>query len=485
MNGRFEGKIPSTRTSFIKMKHTRNKNATYSPVKSGTVSPKVNCQLPDYHTARAITGNLPTEGRHWFPGKRGAVARNEPHPDDLAKVVSEAATYHQWHWPKRPIFFIADPHADAEAFVASLLASGGVKRSGPQLNQFQLTKAGRGGLFIIGGDCLDKGPSNLALLRSIRCLMDTGAKVKLLAGNHDVRLLMGIRAMGLKRDPRTEHLFVRMGDKVVPLLKEVHEHYLEGKKLDKRIPSEAECRERLFPAPDWFEHFPHKARKHLNKFGIQRELTRMHRKVGSFEAACQKAGLSLRDVYATALKCRQLFLKRKGEFSWFFREMQLAYREGSFIFLHAGLDDTIARLIDKKSVRFLNKLYRHQVKRDLFSFYYGPLANTMRTKYRPHDMRLTERGVRRMYQEGLHAVVHGHRNRLHGQQIMLREGLIHIESDVTLDRNSRRREGLNGYGAGVTIIRPEGQVLGISTDHPFAKVFEPDAYLSQPYRAHA
>jgi len=467
------------------MKHTRNKNAIYSSVKSGTVSPKVHCILPDYNASTQIAGKLPNEGRHWFPGKRGAVARNEPHPDHLAVAVTEAASHHHWHWPKRPIFFIADPHADAEAFVASLLASGGVRRKGPQLNDFILTKAGRAGIFIIGGDCLDKGPSNLALLRSIRCLMDTGARVKLLAGNHDVRLLMGIRAMGLKRNTRTEHLFVRMGDKVVPLLKEVHEYYLKGKKPGKKIPSEQECRERLFPRPDWFEQFPRKASKLLNEHGIQRELVRMQRKVRTFETACNQAGLSLRDVYATALKCRQLFLKRKGEFRWFFHEMQLAYRDGSFLFLHAGLDDSIARLIDKKSVHHINKLYRHQIEKDLFSFYYGPLANTMRTKYRAHDMRLTKKGVRRIYKEGLHAVVHGHRNRLHGQQIMLREGMIHIESDVTLDRNSRRKEGLKGFGAGVTIVRPEGQVLGISTDHPFAKVFEPEAYLSEPLLANA
>jgi len=462
------------------MQQTRNKNASYSPVESGTVSPKAHCQIPDYRHARWIPGKLPGEGRHWFPGKRGAVARHNPHPEHLAQAVRTAASHHHWRWPKRPVFFIADPHADAEAFVASLLASGGVRRSGPQLNDFKLTPAGRKALFIIGGDCLDKGPSNLALLRSIRQLMHSGARVKLLAGNHDVRLLMGIRAMGLKRDTLTEHLFVRMGEKVVPLLREVFDAYLQGKPLKRSIPSEDVCRERLFPSPAWFEEFPREAHKQINRHAIQRELARMHRKVANFEAACRQAGMSLREVYATALKCRALFLKRGGEFTWFFREMQLACREGSFLFIHAGLDDSITRVIRHKGVRHLNKLYRRQVKKDLFSFYYGPLANTMRTKYRSVDRPLTGKGVRRAYKQGLHAVVHGHRNRTHGQQIMLREGLIHIESDVTLDRNSRRKEGLKGYGAGVTIIRPEGQVLGISTDHPFAKVFEPAVYLNEP-----
>ena len=60
---------------------------------------------------------------------------------------------------------------------------------------------------------------------------------------------------------------------------------------------------------------------------------------------------------------------------------------------------------------------------------------------------------------------------------MLRQGMIHFESDTTMDRNSRRKEGLENYGAGVTIIRPEGRVIGISADYPFAKVFEPETYI--------
>ena len=110
-----------------------------------------------------------------------------------------------------------------------------------------------------------------------------------------------------------------------------------------------------------------------------------------------------------------------------------------------------------------------------FEFYYGPLANATRTKYREIDMPLSHRGVGRMHRLGIHAVVHGHRNRSAGQRIMVRRGMLHFECDVTMDRNLRRREGLDGPGAGVTIFRPEGRVVAISADHPLAKVFEPDA----------
>jgi hypothetical protein len=39
--------------------------------------------------------------------------------------------------------------------------------------------------------------------------------------------------MGMKQHPSTEHLFVRMGEKVLPLLTEIHDRYLKDKKTAK------------------------------------------------------------------------------------------------------------------------------------------------------------------------------------------------------------------------------------------------------------
>jgi len=60
----------------------------------------------------------------------------------------------------------------------------------------------------------------------------------------------------------------------------------------------------------------------------------------------------------------------------------------------------------------------------------------------------------------------------HGQRIMLRHGIVNFECDTTMDRNTRKKEGLPGHGVAVTIIEPDGQVIGISRDHPCKKVFE-------------
>ncbi|MCP4129201.1 MAG: metallophosphoesterase [Gammaproteobacteria bacterium] len=451
------------------------------------MSPNKNkIKLPNYRGSKWIRDGLPTNGEPWQLGRHKSIGKDRSNHHALTEALERAVSYSPWTWPKRPIYFLADPHADAEAFTASLVASGGIRKTGPGKRDIKLTRDGRKATFVIGGDCLDKGPSSLQLLQSVRCLMDTGARVKLLAGNHDVRLLMGIRAMGLERDPRTEHLFVRMGPKVVPLLKEIHTRYLSGKKALRGIPGKQVCRRRLFPSARWFDEFPQVAAWIMPEQGIEREVNRLRKKIVDFEKACSNANLSLRDIYATACKCRELFLEPKGEFAWFFRDMQLLYRKGSFLFIHAGLDDRITSLIEEENIGHLNCLFRKQIKHDLFEFYYGPLANTMRTKYRKIDMPLTNRGVKRAYNQGVHVIVHGHRNNTHGQRIMLRRGMIHIECDITMDRNTRKKQGLDGYGAGVTIIRPEGRVIGISTDYAYAKVFEPKNHLQpQTRRVHA
>ena len=242
-------------------------------------------KLPKYHGKRWIRDGLPQTHQKWQPGKHRSANQDRA----LGLALNRAVAHSPWKWPKRPIFFIADPHADAEAFNASLVATGGVRKTGPGYFDIKLTKAGRKGLFIIGGDCLDKGPSSLEVLRSVRNFMHTGAKVKMLVGNHDIRLLMGLRAMALKRDTLTEHFFLRMGPKVVPLFKEVHTEYLGEKKKLRGVPDKQECRRILYPSNDWFEEFPKKASGVMSKASIGRARSSISLKRPAMKPACQCA----------------------------------------------------------------------------------------------------------------------------------------------------------------------------------------------------
>jgi hypothetical protein len=157
--------------------------------------------------------------------------------------------------------------------------------------------------------------------------------------------------------------------------------------------------------------------------------------------------------------------------------MRLAMHEGSFLFVHAGLDNNIAHLINQKGIKRVNREFNKQLQGNPMRFYYGPLANAIRTKYRPGDRQLTKAGAQQVHDNDIHVIIHGHKAMRNGQRISVRKTIVNFECDVTLDRHSRQRDGLRGPGAGVTIIRPDKKIIGISTDHPYVKVFDPGDLL--------
>lgn len=373
-----------------------------------------------------------------------------------------------WRWPKKPIIFISDPHADKDAFVASLVASGGIKLT--TKGALKLTKFGKQAIFVIGGDCLDKGPSNLSLLDALKRLYATGANVKLLAGNHDLRLITGLLAMSRQTDVGAEHLFIRMGHKVIPLFREVFDRDLRKQDWRQGVPDPTRCRELLYPSPEWPSQFREYANGKLTSDAIEQEIRKLKKKVNQYERHCLKAGMSLQMVYAAARRCVDLFIEPKGEYGWFFRSMQLAYKKESFLFVHAGLDDSTAERLKTHGVSEINQEFHRLLEKNLFEFYFSPLSSVFRTKYRKTDAHFSRSGAQDALSSGVKAVVHGHVNSIDGQQLSLQQGLLHVECDITLDRNSRKKEGLEGIGFGATIIHPDKQVIGISVDHPCVKV---------------
>jgi hypothetical protein len=398
---------------------------------------------------------------------------------DLVSSLTRANDLGPWDWPEKPVIFISDPHADTESLLRSLVAARAITRRGSGLADFELTPFGRGCQIIIGGDCLDKGPSNLDLLDSLAVLMKSGADLVLLAGNHDLRLYLGLEALTVKRGALNAHMFVRMGKKVMPLLKEVFDRHLDAETATAGLPDEETCLNLMVPGKKWTRQFPKAASRHMNRAAIAKELRRLKRKTGKFAEHAAEAGLTIRQLYAAALKCRELFVEPSGRYAWFFRSMQAVHRSGSLLFVHAGIDDQMAAQISRKGVSHVNRRFRKESRNDPFEFYCGTVANLMRTKYREIDHPLTETGVDDLHLCGIRLLVQGHVNQHQGQQLRAKHGLLHLEADVTLDRHSRSLEGLEGIGTGATIVYPHGTIMGISRDFPHAKLFNPARILQQ------
>jgi len=432
-------------------------------------------RLPHYHGEAWLRATLPTTVEPWLDGNKHLLRHRQGGSAKTRDKIKQLLNDHAWQWPQRDICFISDLHADADALFDSLIASGGIEKTGAADDQFHLSKQGKKMLFIFGGDFFEKGPNNLRLLRAIKLVIDRGARVRILAGNHDVRVLLGMRSAGTADDPRNGHFFIRMGKKAIPFLCEIRDNYLSHKGALNNVPDDQTCHKLLIPGRKWKHHFPQQAATAMAASSLARELKKIEQKSDRFVQQCAKVGLSLREAYAAASKWQQLFLSKKGEFSWFFKQMKLLYRKGSFLFVHAGIDDAFATSLHNRGVANLNRQFKKQLAASPFDFYYGAEANAIRTKYRTDDHHFTHKGSWMLHSAGIHSIVHGHRNLHRGQRIALRKSMLHFECDITLDAHSRINEGLTEFGAGATLIQPEGRILGISSDYQHIKLFETGA----------
>lgn len=388
-----------------------------------------------------------------------------------------------WIAPSQPICFLTDLHADREAFWRSLMVAGMVSPTGvddpfdlasiPD-SAFELSPFGAQAHFMIGGDLFDKGPANLPLLDAISVFKRTGVRFTLLAGNHDVRTLLGIR-FARSSDPHLAHLFVRMGKKTMTLFKEVFETRLAGGDATGRLSDDA-VREQLFPSESWYEDFARVAQGTVPPARIEKELLRVREKTSELEARCRDLGMSLGDLHATLECCEQLFLEPGGDYAWVFGEMEIAHREGSLLFTHAGIDDVAAGWIRYEGLDSVRRRFHEALAHDPFELYNGPLGNMFRTKYRDLDLPMSRAGLEALHGSGLYAIVHGHRNVFLGQHMNFRRGMLNFACDACVDINTRDIERLPGEGSAATILAADGTIYGLSADHPAVKVFDPVDY---------
>jgi hypothetical protein len=431
-------------------------------------------EVPIYVGAHWLSTSLPVRSEPWpRPTKLAAI-------DDYDAPVAalrDVFDGRPWLWTGRNVVFLCDMHADAEALVASLVASGTVARTGPGSCDFELLPGADGTRYVMGGDCFDKGPSNLELLRALRHLVDQGADLVLLAGNHDLRTFLGIAAAG-RKEPHLAHLFVRMGKKTVSLFEEIFRCYVEPSLDPTSLNSDSEVRERLFPDESWWSAFPVAVEGFIPAPTIAKELRRIREKMREVEERYAEIGMSLGMVEATLDKARELFLEPGGEFYWFFERVQLAHQEGSVLFVHAGVCDQTAEILRSEGVEGLNRRFRELLESDPFTLYNGVLGNVFRTKYRANDRPFSEEGTLALRRAGIGAIVHGHRNVTRGHRLTLRRGVVNFECDCSVDRATRVAEGLEGVGATATVFRPDAVIVGVSSDHHAAKVFDPSSIAS-------
>jgi hypothetical protein len=94
---------------------------------------------PEYKGKKWIQIELPEEAVAWTIDKKASMQKDRYHSKGYEKELQQALCQKPWKWPKRTIYFISDIHADNDAFLASLVASGGIRKLGPNDADFELT----------------------------------------------------------------------------------------------------------------------------------------------------------------------------------------------------------------------------------------------------------------------------------------------------------------------------------------------------------
>lgn len=414
---------------------------------------------------------VPKKVEPWPLKKNIKIGKNNLNVDDFHKPIRKYCKDKKWVFPKKNVHFISDIHADADALIKSLIGAGFISKTGPEDVDFELTNIGKTERVIIGGDCLDKGPSNLRLLDVIYLLKKAGLNLEILAGNHDIRTYAGL-SLGEERRVIEQHMFVRMGKKTIPLFREIYKKYIHKKLDPASLLSEKEVEKRLFPTQKWFDNYAKKMEGLIPPKKIEKETVRIQEKIEQIRSYMKRTGFTHGMLYATVEKARDLFLYEKGEYAWFFRDMKIAIREGSFLFVHAGLDDFSTDWIGQVGVKGLNEKFKILMRNDPFELYNGHIGNIFRTKYRDTEFPFSSPSVKKLNHLGINAIIHGHRNVIKGHRITIKKGILNFECDTSLDRVTRKVENLDGVGAGWFTLKPNGTITAFSTDYPKIKKFD-------------
>lgn len=377
-------------------------------------------------------------------------------------VTTQSLPPQNWVAPERPIHFICDLHADAQALLDSLKL-GNLVTQESTVEQPILTENADQVTVVIGGDCFDKGPSNLSLFRLLKQLLLINLDIQILAGNHDLRVYAGLLASDCQDDLRQAHFFVRMGRKAASLFAEVYQQYCAHMPLPKTPASWIE--NSLMPDDEWFELFPQYACNFMTHKEMKKEIKQIRKKRIDFIKAWREYGYDWQHLALAVEQTKRLFIESDGEFYWFFQNLELMQRHGSYLFCHAGVDDRIIHRMQDEGMERINQAFNTQLQQGkIFEIYYSELGNVVRTKYRNKDNPLSELGVQALKKQGVFALVNGHRSHINGQQLIFRNKLLHIECDAELNANCRAKHHLAPGAAAVTIFNTCGTVNALSTN---------------------
>lgn len=415
-------------------------------------------------------------------------------------IIRSYADKFDWEFPRHKVLFFCDLHADAEAFRRSLLAAYAITEHSSALLDVSLTDLGKSADIVIAGDIFDKGPSNYDLLDLLTLLRDQGAKFKILAGNHDIRIWLTLKAIGEGDREQIDYLAsslerafliisesLQRAEVLKPHLSEAGaDHKSTSQESPCKSNDEADVYEQLFFPSHCIQASPganhqwgeSKAEIKLTK---QRNawLAERWQEIKRFYAS---KGIEPSQILEGLRLAKRMIVASDSRYAWLFAEMNLMTHYGSFLLAHGGVDDELCQMIYDQGIAVINAKFKDLMRqgkpRELIS---GPFGNCTLTKYRYHDEPLSAKGIRLLHELQICAIVHGHDNQVGQQNIVYRQEMLHFQCDASLNRCTRELQGLSPTGMAVIVFEPEGRLVALSNEWPAGKSFAPrDLQAAKP-----
>ena len=82
--------------------------------------------LNQYFGKKWLRAKLPKQVQPWIMGPYNKSVKRDNWISSIRQELREHLSFDSWQWPKRVVYFFSDMHADTDAFIDSLIASGGI-----------------------------------------------------------------------------------------------------------------------------------------------------------------------------------------------------------------------------------------------------------------------------------------------------------------------------------------------------------------------
>lgn len=339
---------------------------------------------------------------------------------------------------EREVIAIPDIHGEANALLTSLKVAGYIELKDAKWDEgWHLTEAGQKAHIVFTGDLLDRGSENIGVLEIVKKLRAEGARIEILAGNHEMILLNTLQS---SHQADWLHWIGNGGGSV---LKELGEHanistnavtildilsYLPHMEKHKKNfagmpPVTASCAELL----SWWEKNSSKITQTINDPTDQ-----------SIRSTLEHTSITDTDIVAFGKlqeRAKETFFVQYGEMV---KSLNLMTIVDDVLYVHASLNEYWIDLLEREGIDGVNREFHTAIKdpkklREMAGST-GKYGDVMWDRNLQANLKKRPELVQRLKQLGIRMIVHGHTETSCVQTHTTTDNLHIVNGDVSMYR---------------------------------------------------